>query len=110
MGFLGAAVRNHRLRLMRELVDRDGLDALAFTSADFFQFAAKFSTDVLPWERPILCVLPRDGAPFAVLNELSTDHWRYAAEDGRLWVSDAHFYAEHPRTANRLPVASQTLP
>lgn len=107
MAFLGTPVRDHRLRLMRELMDRDGLDALAFTGADFFQFATNFSTDVLPWERPILCVVPRDGAPFAVLNELSTNHWRYASEDGRLWVSDAHFYAEHPRTANRLPVASQ---
>ena len=107
MAFLGTPVRDHRLRLMRDLMDRDGLDALAFTGADFFQFATNFSTDVLPWERPILCVVPRDGAPFAVLNELSTNHWRYAAEDGRLWVSDAHFYAEHPRATNRLPVASQ---
>jgi len=107
MAFLGAPVRDHRLQLMRELMDRDGLDALAFTGADFFQFATNFSTDVLPWERPILCVVPRDGAPFAVLNELSTNHWRYAAEDGRLWVADAHFYAEHPRSANRLPLASQ---
>lgn len=75
--------------------------------ADFFQFATNFHTDVLPWERPILCIVPRDGEPFAILNELSTNHWRYAAEDQRLWVADASFYAEHPRVGSRLPVAAQ---
>lgn len=42
-----------------------------------------------------------------MLNELSTNHWRYAAEDQRLWVTDAAFYAEHPRLAARIPLASQ---
>lgn len=107
MAFLGTAVRDHRHGMMRDLMDREGLDALAFTGADFFQFATNFSTDVLTWERPIVCVVPRDGAPFAVLNELSTNHWRYAAEDQRLWVTDAAFYAEHPRLAARIPLASQ---
>lgn len=107
MAFLGTEVRDWRFGLMRELMDREGLDALAFTTADFFQFATNFSTDVQTWERPIVCVVPRDGAPFAVLNELSTNHWRYAAEDQRLWVSDAAFYAEHPRLGGRLPLASQ---
>lgn len=107
MAFLGTAVRDHRYGMMRDLMDREGLDALAFTGADFFQFATNFSTDVLTWERPIVCAVPRDGAPFAVLNELSTNHWRYAAEDGRLWVSDAQFYAEHPRLSARIPLASQ---
>ena len=107
MAFLGIPVRDHRFGLMRDLMDREGLDALAFTGADFFQFATNFATDVLPWERPIVAVVPRDGAPFAVLNELSTNHWRYAAEDGRLWVADAQFYAEHPRGTARLPLAPQ---
>ena len=107
MAFLGIPVRDHRFGLMRAMMDRDGLDALAFTGADFFQFATNFATDVLPWERPILAVVPRHGEPFAVLNELSTNHWRYAAEDQRLWITDAHFYAEHPRGTHRLPRASQ---
>ena len=97
MAFLGSAVRDYRLGLMRALMDRAQLDALAFTSADFFQFATNFSTDVQMWERPVVCVVPRDGEPFAILNELSTNHWRYAAEDGRMWLRDARFYAEHPR-------------
>lgn len=107
MAFLGTPVRDYRHGLMHALMDRDGLDALAFTGADFFQFATNFHTDVLPWERPILCVVPRHGPPFAILNELSTNHWRYAAEDQRLWVTDAAFYAEHPRAAARLPLLAQ---
>ncbi len=107
MAFLGTEVREYRLTLMRDLMDREGLDALAFTSGDFFQFATNFHTDVLPWERPILCVVPRDGVPFAVLCELSTNHWRYAAEDQRLWVTDASLYAEHPCMTARVPVLAQ---
>jgi Xaa-Pro aminopeptidase len=107
MATLGNAVRTHRHQQMRELMDREGLDALAFTGADFFQFATNFSTDVQPWERPIVCVVPRDGEPFAVLNELSTHHWRYRQQDQALWVADASFYAEHPRTGARLPLAGQ---
>ena len=107
MAYLGNATRQHRLYLMRRLMDREGLDALAFTSADFFQFATNFATDVQTWERPVVCVVPREGEPFVVLCELSTNHWRYAARDQRLWVSDAGFYAEHPRTGARLPLAAQ---
>jgi Xaa-Pro aminopeptidase len=107
MAFLGSAVREYRMNLMRTLMDREGLDAIALTTADFFQFATNFSTDVQPWERPIVCVVPRNGEPFVVLNELSTNHWRYASEDQRLWVSDAEFYAEHPRVGARAPLVSQ---
>jgi Xaa-Pro aminopeptidase len=107
MAFLGTATRDYRHGLMRELMDLEGLDALAFTSADFFQFATNFSTDVQVWERPVVCVVPRNGSPFAILNELSTNHWRYASEDGRLWVDDVSFYSEHPRTSSRLPLVSQ---
>jgi len=98
---LGIATRNYRYRLMCELMDREGVDALAFTTASFFQFATNFATDVEPWERPILCVVPRNGCPFAVLNELSRHHWRFGRESNRLWVNDAHFYAEYPVTPQR---------
>jgi Xaa-Pro aminopeptidase len=107
MAFLGTAVRDDRHGRMMALMDRLGLDAIAFTTADFFQFATNFSTDVQPWERPIVCVIPRNGEAFAILNELSTNHWRYAAEDQRLWVGDASFYAEHPRVGGRAPLVGQ---
>lgn len=109
MAFLGSPVRDYRFGLMRDLMDRERWDAIAFTQADFFQFATNFHTDVLPWERPILCVVPRNGEPFAILNELSTNHWRFTAEAQRLWVSDAMFYAEHPRLTARIPLATQWI-
>ncbi|WFU06714.1 Xaa-Pro peptidase family protein (plasmid) [Rhizobium sp. CB3171] len=102
MAYLGNDVREYRYKLLNELMDRENLDAVAFASTEFFQFATNFQTDVTTWERPILCVVPRNGAPFVVLNELSTNNWRYAHEDGRLWVSDTSFYAEHPVLSNRM--------
>ncbi len=107
MAHLGHPVRDHRLGLMQALMDREGYDALAFTTADFFQFATNFSTDVQTWERPIVCVVPRNGAPFAILCELSTNHWRFGIEAAKLWVTDAEFYAEHPRVVNRIPLVTQ---
>lgn len=107
MAHLGHAVRDYRLQLMYSLMDREGFDALLFTQADFFQFATNFNTDVETWERPILCVVPRNGAPFVIAHELSTHHWRFTKEAGHLWIEDARFYAEHPRVQNRLPLVSQ---
>jgi Xaa-Pro aminopeptidase len=93
---LGVGTNRHRLALMWDLMDREGVDALGFTTAPYFQFATNFSTDVRPWERPIVCVIPRSGEPFAVLNQLSLHHWRFRSEAHQLWVRDAFFYAEHP--------------
>lgn len=107
MGFLGNAVRDHRWGSMRDAMDRNGWDAIGFTTGDFFQFATNFHTDVQTWERPILCILPRNGAPFVLLNELSTNHWRYGEEAGKLWVTDKRFYAEHPRVTKRVPLVTQ---
>jgi Xaa-Pro aminopeptidase len=108
MPTLGVATRDHRLRLMWNLMDREEVDALAFTSAAYFQFATNFSTDVRPWERPIICVIPRGGNSCAFLNELSRHHWRFRSEARQLWVEDASFYAEHPSTAtDDLPLLAQ---
>lgn len=107
MAFLGNAVRDYRYKLMRELMDREGYDALAFTQGDFFQFATNFHTDVQTWERPIVCIVPRDGEPFVALNELSTHHWRFTEESGHLWVSDTTYYAEHPRVGARVGLLPQ---
>ncbi|MGH7188147.1 MAG: M24 family metallopeptidase [Acetobacteraceae bacterium] len=104
MAFLGAEVCAARRAAMAALMARDRLDALAFTSADFFQFVTNFATDVQTWERPVLAVVPSEGEPFVILAELSEHHWRYATEAGRLWVKDAYFYAEHPRLGERAPL------
>jgi Xaa-Pro aminopeptidase len=104
---VGTATRDYRLGLMRDLMDREQLDALAFQSDDYVKFATNFTADVSGFERPGICVVPRDGEPFIVLHELSTNNWRFSTERGRIWVSDASFYAEHPRVRNRLPLIQQ---
>jgi Xaa-Pro aminopeptidase len=105
---LSKVTRDYRYDLMMDLMSRQGLDGLAFTSGSFFQFATNFDTDVQTWERPIICVVPRNGRPFVVLNELSRNHWRFRMEAGRLWVNEARFYAEFPVNANRrLPEISE---
>ena len=100
MAFLSRAVQAARREAMLALMADQGLDGLAFTQADFFQFASNFNLDVQTWERPVALVQPKDGAPFALLNELSTHHWRMAEERGQLWIEEAGFYDEHLGGAN----------
>src|SRR5215470_14341647 len=107
MPFLTRATFDYRRRLMAEMMRANGLDALAFTSPDFFQWTTNFHVDVQTWERPIIVVAPLDGAPFAIMNELSTNHVRGARERGVLWVDDVTIYAEHPRLTGRVPVRAQ---
>lgn len=104
---VGTTTRDYRARLMRELMDREQLDALAFTSSAYIKFAVNFNTDVLFFERPTICVIPRNGAPFAILHELSGNNWRFFQESRRTWISDASFYSEHPRLRGRIPLLSQ---
>src|ERR1043166_134674 len=107
MPFLTRATLDYRRRLMTEMMRAHGLDALAFTGAGLFPWATNFHADVQTGERPIIVVVPLDGAPFAIMNELSTNHLRSARERGVLWVEDVTIYAEHPRLANRVPVRAQ---
>src|ERR1043166_4621305 len=107
MPFLTRATFDYRRRLMSEMMRAHGLDALAFTGADFFQWATNFHVDVQTWERPIVVVVPLDGEPFAIMNELSTNHLRAARERGVLWADEVTIYAEHPRLTNRVPVRAQ---
>jgi Xaa-Pro aminopeptidase len=107
MPHLTEATGTHRSEKMLALMDTLSLDALIFTSGDFFQFATNFHTDVQTWERPIFAVFPRNGSPFLLMNELSTNHVRFSTESGKLWVTDISFYAEHPRVSGRLPLLSQ---
>ncbi len=100
MAFLSSEVWAYRRAGMNALMDREGLDALAFTSADFVQFATNFNLDVQTWERPVLAVVPRRGDPFCLLNELSTHHFRMAGARDQLWVEEAQFYDEHRSRAN----------
>ncbi len=104
---LTQATYRYRSEKMQRVMDALKLDALLFTSADFFQFATNFHTDVQPWERPIFAVFARNGDPFLVMNELSTNHVRFSIEKSKLWVTDISFYAEHPKVGDRLPLLTQ---
>ncbi|CAG9167338.1 hypothetical protein CURE108131_04260 [Cupriavidus respiraculi] len=103
MPHLTSAVHEYRLSAMRQLMDRRRMDAPVFGTPDFFQYATNFQLDVWPWERPVFVVVPRNGETFAVMNELSTNHMRFAAGKGTVWFDDVTYYAEHPRVANPLP-------
>src|SRR5580704_6742870 len=103
MPFLTRATFDYRRARMAEMMRANGFDALAFTSPDFFQWATNFHVDVQTWERPIVVVVPLGGEPFALMNELSTNHLRGMRERGVMWVDDVTIYAEHPRLAARVP-------
>ncbi|RJF90236.1 aminopeptidase P family protein [Sphingomonas cavernae] len=105
MPLLTHAVRDFRAEQMNAFMDARGLDALIFTSAHFFEFATNFPTDVEPWERPIMLVVPRNGKPVGFLNELSQNLFRFQKEQGRIWIDEVSFYAEHP-VGQRMPVRS----
>jgi Xaa-Pro aminopeptidase len=104
---LTQAVWRYRHDKMTKLMDELAVDALVLSTADFFQYATNFHTDVQPWERPIFAVIPRQGEGFLVMNELSTNHMRFSVEAGKVWVTDVTYYAEHPMVQNRLPLISQ---
>lgn len=107
MAFLSGSVRQSRKDAMDALMDEHGLEALMFLTPDYFFFASNFHLDVAPWERPVAVVVPRRGASFAVMHELSTNHVAMAQKRGTLWVDEVTLYSEHPRVANRLPLTPQ---
>jgi Xaa-Pro aminopeptidase len=107
MAFLTKTTFEYRRSLMRSMMEANGLDALAFLTSDFFQWSTNFHVDVQPWERPIVAVVPLEGEPFAIMNELSTNHLRGRVERGAMWITDVTLYAEHPRLSARVPVRAQ---
>ena len=107
MPVLSQKARDYRMTLLRDMMAREQLDAVILTSSDFFQWATNFQVDVQIWERPILLCVSADGATFAIMNELSTHHLKFARERGSLWLDDITLYAEHPQSAGRQPMIGQ---
>ncbi len=102
MAFLSKSVFRYRRELMHDVMEANRLDALLLSSPEFFQFATNFHVDVQTWERPIAAIVPKDGEPFVVMHELSTNHVRFHKERGAFWSEDVHFYSEHVRLTDRL--------
>ncbi|HAI21661.1 MAG TPA: aminopeptidase P family protein [Clostridiales bacterium UBA8153] len=101
MAFLPRSVFERRLETIRSYLEANDLAALVVLTADNFYYVTNFFLDVAPWERPVAAVLPAQGQPFLVMNELSRHHLRMAEELGMLWITDWDFYVEHPRQVSR---------
>lgn len=101
MAFVPQSVFADRARVVREWLGANDLKALIVTTSDNFYMVSGFHLDVAPWERPVAAVIPVDGTPFLVMNELSTNHLRFAEERNSLFITDYVIYTEHPRAINR---------
>lgn len=102
MPFVPQDVFADRARRIREFLSAEGHEALLINTAGNFYMVSGFHLDVEPWERPVAAVIPREGEPFLVMNELSTNHLRMATERGTLFITDYALYVEHPRIRHRL--------
>lgn len=106
MTVLSGAVREHRRAALYRVMDEQGLDALALSGPDWFEFAANHAIAVQGWERPYAMVLTRDGRSAALLHDLSGAKVEIARANGRLWIDDLVFYSEVPQTAGERPLLS----
>ena len=101
MGYLSRRVYDDRLARIRHELEEADLAALAVLTPENFLYVSGYFLDVQPWERPVAAVVPREGDPFLVMHELSTNHIRYASEHRSMWIPEVHFYAEHYRLQHR---------
>jgi len=107
MGYLSRRVFQDRLtRIRAALADAD-LAALVVLTPENFLYVSGYFLDVQPWERPVAAIVPRDGDPFLVMHELSTNHVRYATEHRSMWIPEVHFYTEHYRMQHRTYLTPQ---
>jgi Xaa-Pro aminopeptidase len=107
MGYLSRAVFLDRLTRIREALEAADLAALVVLTPENFLYVSGYFLDVAPWERPVAAIVPRDGDPFLVMHELSTNHVRYATEHASMWVPEVYFYAEHYRMQHRTYLTPQ---
>lgn len=101
MKFLDRSVFGKRHERVRKFLEKEGYEAFLILTPDNFYYTTGFFLDVAPWERPVAACIPKNGEPFLVLNELSTNHVRMAKERGSLAVDDVHFWHEHPSSSLR---------
>ncbi len=95
MNFLKRDVFVKRHQRIKEFLEREGYQAYLVLTPDNFYYATGFFLDVAPWERPVAAVIPKNGDPFLVMNELSTHHVQMAKERDTLAVDDVYFWHEH---------------
>lgn len=105
--FISRGVYEERAERIRGHLAAQGLDAFVILNADNVNYVSGFMPDVAPWERPIACIIPKDGAPELILNELSTNHITISLARGRCWIENVRIWSEHPRQSGRVPVRPQ---
>jgi Xaa-Pro aminopeptidase len=93
---LSGEVRNYRHRLLRDYVGSQGFDAIAFTGAEWFEWAANHPIRELAWERPYLLVVAADGSSFAAIAQQSRLHVERSTERGAFWIDRVSFFSESP--------------
>ena len=105
---LSEDVRHSRASAMQEFMAQHGIDALIFLTPDWVFFATNYPEGYLePWERPLAVCIPREGAPFALMHEISSGAIDESSQRGEMWVSDVTVYAERPQAADRMPIAPE---
>ena len=92
--------KKRAVRIREYLAERD-LKALAVLESLNTIYVTGFQLDVAPWERPVTTLIPVDGEPVILLNELSINHYRYGLEKNVHWIKDVRYYDEHPRMTKR---------
>lgn len=101
MAFVPQSVFADRAQRIQAWLEQQDYKALVVTTPLNFYMVTGFHLDVEPWERPVAAVFPRGGEPFLVMNELSTNHLKFAEERDTLFVRDYAIYQEHQTTVNR---------
>jgi Xaa-Pro aminopeptidase len=91
---LSRQVYSYRLRQMRALMQVWRYDALAFTMADWFEWASNHEPREYAWERPFLLIVPMEGPSIAFLSEQSRHLADLEATHGSLWADLRIHYAE----------------
>ncbi len=99
--FLPPDTFRERHERVRRFLEHEDYRAYVVMNPDNFYYMSGFFLDVAPWERPVALVIPLQGKPFIIMNELSTNHVRMAHERGSLAISDVYFWREHPSSTHR---------
>ncbi|MCO5219817.1 MAG: M24 family metallopeptidase [Thermomicrobiales bacterium] len=101
MAFVPQSVFADRAVRIQAWLEAQDYNALIVTTPLNFYMVTGFHLDVEPWERPVAAVFPRGAEPFLVMNELSTNHLKFAENRDTLFVRDYTIYQEHQTTYNR---------
>jgi Xaa-Pro aminopeptidase len=105
--FVPQKVFADREKRIKNYLEENDFEALIVTTPDNFYMVTGFHLDVAPWERPVAAVIPADGEPFLIMNELSTNHLKFAEERKTLYIKDYEIYVEHPRAYPRTYTVEQ---